>query len=338
MSCVKNEPFVKPYIVPDVYTEESLDSSALARVIMMEGIGNYLNTGASAQLSNAEMDSLWNNKGNPFTPAIVSNFLYSAELLNKMKAVNFINISDADSIKAFADSTVFYSQHFNDVASNGVAGTKTVGTSKRLFSEKGVEYSEVWYHAMLGAMAFNSAKGNMISSGTSVPLAWDLAYRYIGFPGNYDIAIDYTALPLKSDRPLGIAALFSGAESIDAAAIVYEEFRRAKVSAVSSNSAVAVTSLNTIKETIEKTFALTALSHIDALKQSNDEAARLHYLSQVYGLIWALKYFDEVSPLSVEDYHQLRNIFRTDFYSIINEAGLVKVNQLQTILKEAYSL
>ncbi|MCH5599280.1 hypothetical protein [Niabella ginsengisoli] len=187
-SCVKNEPFLQAYTVPPTYNFENKDSSATARLIMMHGIKNYLNKGANSQLDSAMIDSLWNNNGREFTNELISGFVYSAEQLNKMTSVDLVSATvKADSIIAFADSVVLNSPFYNNAASSGTPGTSPISqpvSTKKLFSKDGVVFDEVWFHAMLGAMAMDNALAQLTATGTTASQAWNLAFDYTGLPKN----------------------------------------------------------------------------------------------------------------------------------------------------------
>src|SRR5690606_17488424 len=188
-SCVKNQPFLEAYSVPAEYIEENTtDSSALGRVIMMHAMNNYLATSVSASLDAAVTDSLWLNKGKPFTSAMAPDFVYADTMLNNMRSVNLASATgDADSLKLFADSVVYLSRFYNVSGAQGTAGAQSQvlpAPAKRLLNEQGAELNEIWFHAMLGALSMRDAFSNFAGSVNNAGLAWDLAYRYIGFPSS----------------------------------------------------------------------------------------------------------------------------------------------------------
>ena len=67
-SCVKNDPFIKPYTVPATYDFEDTDSTSKAALIMVYGIKNYLATGVNGTLKGAIADSLWDNTDSTLLP------------------------------------------------------------------------------------------------------------------------------------------------------------------------------------------------------------------------------------------------------------------------------
>lgn len=340
-SCVKNEPFFKPYQVPNVFVPETKDSSAAISVIMMQGVRNYLSTSKDVLITQKLFDSLWNNKDSSFTIAMVPNFIYSNNILNRRIDISLARkTSNADTMISFVDKIIALSANNGQAGSNGVQGMQMqqIPTmAKRLFDEKGVEYLEVWSNAMLGAMALQNAYQYFTTSLQNASSNWDLAYQYFGFPKDFDLGFNYTATPLKSDRPLSIAALFTSGKSSNIGATIYEEFRRAKASAVAGNINVAQSSSDTIKLYSEKLLALTAVTSIDSLKQISDPVAKLHYLSQTYGLVWALKFRTTVA-LSDTNYWLMRNNLTTNFYTLIQEPGYGKIEQVRSVLTAAYHL
>ncbi len=340
-ACVKNKPFKKSYSVPSTFNRESNDSSALARVIMTHGIYNYLVTSTNGQLSRATLDSLWLNRDKRYTGTMVPNFLYSAEILNRMSSINVASVTgDAELMKRFADSVVFLSQYAGQAGSNGKAGTQsqtTPAAAKFLFNEKGAELLEVWFQAMLGALSLKNSASNFSTVSQSAAQAWDLAYNYMSFPVKYDPNFDYNTTPLKTDRTLALATLFYGAKSMGAGAKIYEKFKRAKASALAEDARIAQQSIDTIKLYSEKVLAYTAIAHINNIKQSTDAVAQLHQLSQVCGLVLALKY-RSTTLLKENDYTAIVNIFNANFYTLIQEAGQAQINQVKITLAAAYGL
>lgn len=342
VSCVKNEPFLSSYTVPPVFTLESNDSTALARVIMTYGLANYLSNSVNGQIDTIIVDSLWQNHGRPFTPALVSNFVYSDAMLNNMAGrVSLTNTGDADSLKSLADSVAVLSRFHGAAASNGVAGVGTQNipvSAKRLFNENGMEVQEVWFNTMLGANFMQNALANLAGPGQNVALAWDLAHNYMGFPDGYDPNKDYYSETVPRNRPLGIAALFAGVKNLNAGAKIYEEFRRAKAAAVAGDSRVNTISIATIAVYTEVTLAQTALFALDSVKQVADPVAKLHYLSKAHGLIRALKYRNaSFSRLTNEAYLRIREIMKGNFYTLSQDASYTGINEVADLLIKAYS-
>ncbi|WP_114789472.1 hypothetical protein U0035_07995 [Niabella yanshanensis] len=341
VSCVKNKPFLSSYSVPPVFNQESNDSSALARVIMTYGMANYLSKSVSGPIDITVIDSLWLNHGRPFTREMVPDFVYSDTLLNNMaRRVSIAtNTSDADSLKSLADSVAILSRFYGTTASNGVAGVRTQSTPvsvKRLFNESGVEIQEVWFNTMLGANFMRNAFSNLSGPGQSVVQAWDLAYNYMGFPSGYEPNRDYNEGTVPRNRPLGIAALFAGVKNLDAGAKIYEEFRRARASAIAGDIRVNAISVATIKGYTEVTLVQSSLFALDSARQIADPVAKLHYLSKAHGLIIALKY-RESTALSTEAYLRIREIMKTNFYTLTQDTSYEGINEIADLLINAYS-
>ena len=342
IGCVKNQPFIASYTVPPVYDYGSKDSTALARVIMMHGIENYLATGASNQLNEETLEALWGNTDSSFTPAMVPDYLYNEEILNNMTIVSLAEaVVNRDSLKIFADSVVYLSRFNGQTAANGVAGVllPTAATGRYLFDARGVEFKEVWINAMLGALSMSNVFSNLpVIAGSNSGLSWDAAYRYAGFPLGYDPAVDYSAPPLKADRPLAIAGLLGRAVSFTETELLYEEFRRGKASLMAGNLAPVGPAADSIMLYIEKIIAGAAIDALDLSQQTSGIAGKLHYLSQAYGLVWALKYGSEESPLSATEYWDLRDIFNMNFYSLVQDSSYTKIKEARSILATAFRL
>ncbi|MFT4094792.1 MAG: DUF4856 domain-containing protein [Niabella sp.] len=337
-SCVKNEELISAYTVPATYSYTNSDSSAKASVIMMCAMQNYLNTSVSTTISQAVVDSLWNNDSEPFTSQMVTNFLYVDTILNNMTSVYLSSLtSNADSIKAFADSAVDNSVYYNVAGSEGVTGWQTQSdnaSTKRLFNAEGKEYSEIWYQAMLGAMAMYNTFNELTGTATY----WNMAYDYIGLPQNYDPTYDYTATPVPADRPLGIAALFADAgKTINAGYLVDKELRTGRAAIDAGDSRVYNIAIDTITIVIEKTVALAAVSAFNSAIESTDIASKLHYLSQAYGLVIALNN-RSTSYLTSTNYWLLREIMDGDFYTLIADSAAEDITEARDIIADAYGL
>jgi hypothetical protein len=341
VSCVKNEPFLSAYSVPAVFKYENTDSSAKARVIMMHGMRNYLATSVDGALNQAIVDSLWANRGKPFTSIMVPDFAYRDSTLNRMSNVTLQSATgDADSVKAYADSVVENSRFYNVAGSKGTAGWQmqtTPVSAKRLFSKDGVAYNEVWANAMLGAMALRNVFAQLNSAAANK--TWELAYDYTGFPENYDPDKNYETAPVPKDRPLSIAGCFSSLPgSLNPGADVYESFRRGKAAVYAGDLRVGSTSIGSIYFTLERALALAAVIHLDAAVKYTDIAGRLNELSQAYGLVIALKYRHAISLLSVDDYWLLRSFFDENFYTLVQDPSHVNINAAMTLLRGIYKL
>ncbi|GAB3432264.1 DUF4856 domain-containing protein [Niabella aquatica] len=341
-SCVKNEPFLKAYSVPEVFPYENTDSSAKARVIMMHGMQHYLATSVNTTLNQDIVDSLWANRGKPFTEVMVPDFTYADSILNRMTNVTLqAATADADSIKAYADSVVANSRYYAVAGSNGMAGWQmqtTPVSAKRLFSKDGKAYKEVWANAMLGAMALKGVFAQLNSAAASK--TWELAYDYTGFPMNYDPAKNYETAPIPRDRPLSIAGCFSEVpDSLRLGSKIYESFRRGKTALYAGDSRIAGTDIGIIYFNLERGLAAAAAVHLDAAKKYTDIAGKLNELSKAYGFIIALKYRYTISLLSAENYWLLRSFFDDEnFYTLVQDPSYKSINAAMALLTGVYGL
>lgn len=337
-SCVKNTPFKASYTVPSSYNFENKDSSAKARIIMMEGMGNYLATASNGVLDTLLIDSLFANKNNSFTAAMAPNYLYPFSALNRMKEFSLANETEnRTEILAFTDSLYIASKSFNILATNGKAGYLQSGTNKYIVGRNGMEYKEVWAKAMIGALAMSKISSRMAGLNGIDPL--NLIYDYAGFPRNYDPSFNYETPSLKADRPLSVAALLSLSDTgkINAPKI-YEEFRRAGASIKSGNSGFAGASIELIKYYIDQTVAAAILTYLDNVKKSTEVATQLHNLSIAYGLVWAMQFRLGLTNLTNQEYNTLKTTLETNFYTLIQEPGFTKINQVRNGFALAYNL
>lgn len=340
ISCVKNEPFIAPYSVPKTYDFDNKDSATKARMIMLYGLKNYLLSGVNKQLDGALADSLWQNKDSSFTEEMVPDYVYSHHILNRMSSINLANDTEnPDSLKAFIESAVNVSASYNVAGSNGVAGWQMLSTptsSKRLFNSRGVEYIEVWEKAMLGSMALVSINYYLINAGTTNSGYWDLAYNYSGLPKDYDPSFNYDLPPLKADRPLGVGALFSNPSLIQIGTKIFEDFKRGRVAMNAFDNRMVNIAKDSLLINIEKAFALSAITYLNAAMNGGNTADKLYTLSQAMGTIIALKYRLTEDLLDEPTYWMLRGKMDTSFYTLIQEPGFTTIKQVRDALATSY--
>jgi len=337
-SCVKNTPFKDPFSVPSSYHFESTDSSAKAKVIMMKAMENYLSTANSGVLDTLLIDSLWQNKNNSFTPTMAPDFLYSAAILNNMKTIGLMGSTNSvNELMIFADSLYIASKSYSINATNGTAGFLQSGASKYLVSRSGRAYKEIWANAMIGGLAMSNVSSLFMGANGIDPL--NLAYDFMGLPRGYDPGTNYDTPPVKADRPLGIASLFAITDTgKQMAAKIYEEFRRAGAALKAGNSDIAGGPMVLIRDYTDKAIAAALISYLDNVKKSSDKGIQLHNLSMAYGLVWAMQFRLVQGALTNQDYNALRVVMDTNFYTLIQESGFTKINQVRNAFANAYGL
>lgn len=342
-SCKKDAPFIKPYTVPPTYNFSIIDSSATARIIMWQSINNYLATAPAAQLNQPMLDSLWLNNDSTFTPQIVNNYIYTNNILNRLTVNLASAVANADSIKNLADSVILLSGSNNTPGAKGIAGWQMAG-AKLLFDARGVEMYEVFDKAMMGVLAMRNTINSLTAAttadnntanengSTAMQQSWDVAYNYVGLPKDYDAGFNYNAQPVKADRPLGIAALFAR----PAGDSIYAAFRRSRAAIASFDYRIRDIDKKIIERNIEKTLGAVAISYLDAIPVAIGQAQKLHLLSQAYGIIWGLQSRPETSTLSADAFGILRQIFKENFYDLIADVALTKINSAKNILVDVY--
>lgn len=338
-SCVKNDPFVKSYTVPDTYNVENNDVSAAARIVMMHAMYNYLISTVDDTLSQAIVDSLWTNTSAPFTYAMVGNMIFDNNALNKMTQIKLsTSTSAADQIKSFADSAVQTSESYKVQGKSGTAGFQTLtmaNVPKRLFSSRGVDFSQVWLNAMFGTLSISNCSGSLTTSSPTIGQSWDLAYGYCGLPRNYDPTFDYGAEPLPKDRPLGIASLFWNVSSkIGAGEKIYQEFRRGKVALAAEDYRIGTMSVDTIKAYLAKTLGETSLMLLAKIKSTGNTGDKLYNLSKVYGLALAMAYVTD--NFNDETYAEFMEIFNGNFYTMVSDPSYKALSRAEALLEKAY--
>ncbi|WP_409966180.1 hypothetical protein PIECOFPK_02812 [Mycovorax composti] len=331
LACVKDEPFIPSYTVPPTYDFEDIDSIITARLIMLHGVKNYLLSGTDSVLNAEIATALWTNTDSAFTPAMVPNFIYKAERLNRMRSTNLSgDTRDADILKSFIDSAVTVSASHNVAGSNGVPGWQMLSnpSEKRLFSSIGIEYTEVWEKAMLGAMCLYRVNSQLSNPANAT--AWAQAFHYSGIPRDYDPTINYGDSP---NRPLAIATLFPNAESIQAGSKIFEDFRRGRAAVNAGDLRVATLAKDSLLLNIEKVFALSAIHYLDAAKDGNT-ADKLYNLSRAFGTIIALNYRSSKQLLNDEAYIMILEVFDNNFYTLIQNP--TAITNIRNVLATAY--
>ena len=139
------------------------------------------------------------------SPAAQNTATSSSDLRSKIDELNFDNgnTSVADAFEELADRFVTSSQeNFTNVASNGIAGMITTGTSRRHVDANGLEFIQILEKGLFGAIFYDqmvddylrlsqsgpdnengnnqSAVSNYESNGTDRQHRWDEAFGYFG--------------------------------------------------------------------------------------------------------------------------------------------------------------
>jgi hypothetical protein len=122
---------------------------------------------------------------------------------------------------------------------------------------------------------------------------------------------------------------------------LFEAFRKGRAAIEVKDYAVRDEQVKIIQETWEKLAAISALAYV-TIPQASSSVGNLgtqfHALSEGYGFVLALKYRTAGSKLTDANYQKLLTILNTDFYTLVNEPGFVKLKEAETILKTVYNL
>lgn len=349
ISCNKDdndEYVIPPYTVPTTYNFSDVEyAEASARVSMWVGFTGILGRSNTRQLSQDTIDNLWNNANASFTAETANNIPHPFDALNALTFNLSSKVADAATFKSYADSMVEVSKSIGVAASQGVAGK--IGS--RIVNYKGVEFNQLVAKGLMGALTLNNVVAilNNIPNddnttvipgkGTAMQHNWDLAFGYVGIPKDYDTSFNYTAAPVKADRPLAIGGYFwERARPIQAGGNVFSSFLKGRAAIAVKDYKVRDEAIATIKEYLEKTLAAAANIYLGLSQTRADNAARFHDYSEALGFVLALKYRAAGSKLTDADYQTLVSLLQTDFWDLAADASFTKVKQAQTILTTAY--
>jgi hypothetical protein len=333
---------IPDYSVPTTYNFTGADySTSTNRIKMAVELNSYLGSGSTTVLDQTKANNLFNNTNAPFSNS----------------ALNTASVNLAEKT---ADATVyqgFINQHVTNSSSNltpaapGKAGFIPRGTAKILVGPQGLEYNQALAKGMMGSLFFKEAMSIMATisgednakvteNATAMQHRWDEAFGYLGVPADYDTAKVYAST--DANRPL----LWGGylgerGKPIKAGGTLFEAFRKGRAAIAVKDYAVRDEQVKIIQETWEKLAAISALAYV-TIPQASSSVGNLgtqfHALSEGYGFVLALKYRAAGSKLTDANYQKLLTILNTDFYTLVNEPGFVKLKEAETILKTVYNL
>jgi len=345
-SCKKDndDETIAPYTVPDTYATTSASYAASTlRVNMMLELDTYLKSATTVKLSATKATDLFNNTNSPFTNAALNT-----------AGINLAaKTADAAQFKGYIDIVVAASQLNTTVATKGTLGYIPRGTGKIIVGIDGVEYNQAALKGMMGSLFFKQAMDILSSVSSDVTIAaqldhWDEAFGYLAVPTDYSPDKDYTVAPLNALVFPNKPALWGGylaerGKNIDAGKIIWEAFRKGRAAIAAKDTKVrdqAIVDIQLIWEKLSANAAYIYMGMPQLSANVGNLGTQFHAMSEAYGFIATLKYrVKGRSKLSDSDYNTIWNIVSTnDFYALVNEPGFLKLKQITSILKAAYTL
>lgn len=335
---------IEPYDVPATYNFTGANfASSTARVSMMLEMDTYMKTATTVKLDGTKATNMFNNTNNPFTNTALNTS--GLKLADKT--------ADATQFKGYIDQLVAHSQANDVVASKGTFGYITRGTGKIIVGPDGIEYGQAALKGMMGSLFFKQAMDilSAIPSDNTIALQqqhWDEAFGYLAIPTDYSPDKDYTVAPLNALVFPNKPALWGGylaerGKNIDAGKIIWEAFRKGRAAIAAKDVAVrdqAITDIQNIWEKLAANAAFVYLNMPQLSANVGNLGTQFHALSEGFGFIASLKYrVKSKSKLTDANYTILWDIIsKNDAYTLVNEAGFVKLKQATSILKTTYNL
>ncbi len=277
--------------VPSTYSFANVNYSGQTdRLNMLEEMTTYMKTGNTpgTVLDAQLLKDMYANENNPFS------FTSVKQLKNKAFSL------DADLFETYMDNIALASQS-TVPGSNGVAGVveSNDGSSRYLFDENGIEYTQLIEKGLMGAVFYYQATSVYLSEdriggavdnetitegiGTTMEHHWDEAFGYLGVPTNFPANTDgmrfYGKYCNSRDPLLGTNNNLMDAFILGRAAISNKDMD------------VKDAQVPIIRSTWELVVAGTAIHYLNgANSELADDALRNHQLSEAIAFTSALKY------------------------------------------------
>lgn len=313
-------------------------SGQTERLNQLTEMTTYMKTGTTTVLSETALLDMFANSGGDGG----GNFSFTST--KKLKDKCFA--ADTIEYMNWMDSLAVASVDFASTASSGQSGTLTSGTSTYLFSQNGIEYTQLIEKGLMGAVFlyqatnvyFGEDEMNVDNTTAVDPSAgeyftemehhWDEAFGYFGvpvdFPGNTTDIRFWGKYCNTRNADLGCNAIMMNA-FLKGRAIIQQQFE----------TSLRDDEIYTLRRMWEKISAAQAVAYLEEA-QSNfgtDNAKFLHELSEAYAFITALKYV----PLEtrVISYTEIDNLLETvigdNFWAVTTIDLTTAINELNSI-------
>ncbi|WP_316839850.1 DUF4856 domain-containing protein [Pedobacter gandavensis] len=335
---VADEEVIAPYDVPKTYNFAGANyASSTIRVKQMLELDVYMKTAnAGTALDGTKATNLFNNTGNAFTDAA----------LNTSGLNLAAKTTDPTVFKGYLDNLIADSK-VNAVATNGTSGYIIRGSAKIIVGPTGVENGQAVTKGMMGSLFFKQALDLLASTKTDGTIAlqqqhWDEAFGYLAVPNDYDPTVTYASTLVFPAKP----ALWGGylaerGQNITAGKIIFDAFLKGRAAIGAKDVKVRDAQIVIIQEIWEKLAANAAYNYVVSptlTANAGNLGSQFHALSEGLGFVESLKYRAAGSKLTDANFVKLQAILKTNFYTLINEAGFTKLKEAQAILKDSYAL
>lgn len=272
--------------------------------LMRIPVGAYVSASVPASSIPADiLKKMFSNTGNPFRTAAL-NAATDKQLKNKTAASFTVANAEIEraGFEVFMDSLAIASQSYSQVASPGVAGIATSGSSKYLVSGRGIEYSQVIIKGLFTAGFFDQivngylgdekqgVDNTQIVAGkkyTQLEHHWDEAYGYITKNGVYPQGTN-----ASGERHLG---RYAGRNNPAAgnSADLFLAYLKGRAAIVNNDKTTKGTQIAYIRTYLEKIVASNAINYLNVTKTKTaaaDQAAAMHAFAEGLGFIYGLRY------------------------------------------------
>lgn len=287
----------KPYEIPTTYNFDNVNYSGQTnRLSMLTEIATYMKTAHianAAPLDAQKLKDMYANANNPFTDAALNT---SGKQLKDKTAS-----SEQTKFEVYMDSIAAASQYTsNTTPSNGTAGIvfKNDGTTGYLVNRNGVELTQIIEKGLMGAALYYQATAVYLGSGkmdvdnetvvdgegTAMEHHWDEAFGYFGvptdFPTNVTGLLFWGKYCNARNTLMGSNATLMDAFLEGRAAISNKDLERRDEL------------IDTIRQEWERVVAATAISYLNAAKESlgNDAGVTHHALSEAFAFVYSLQF------------------------------------------------
>ncbi|WP_161805858.1 DUF4856 domain-containing protein [Pedobacter sp. Hv1] len=343
-SCKKTktpDDVIAPYDIPTTYNFSDANyTSSTNRAKMWLELDAYMKLpNAGTALDATKATNLFNNTGNAFTEAALNTS--GVSIVEKT--------TDAPVFKKYLDDLVTESA-ITTIATNGKAGyAERSATTKVIVNATGLENGQAVAKGLMGSLLFKQAMDLLTLVKTDGTIAdqkkhFDEAFGYLSVPVNYDPTVTYASTLVFPAKPIGWGGyLAERGKDINAGKVIFDAFLKGRAAIGAKDIKVRDEQITIIKEKWEQLAAAAALAYFTNPTTGDAgvgtfPGVKLHALSEAYGFVEALKYRPANSKLSAANYTRLQTIIKTNFYTLLNEAGYTMLKEGQTILKTAYGL
>jgi hypothetical protein len=306
-SCKDNGPDEPQLDVPATYNFDRNGSTSvdytgqIQRQEMLKEIADEIKKATTGvTISATKLISMYENTNAPFANAAL-NTATSKKLSDKTSASPAHVAHQGTEINWFKSILTKAADASDNLlpASKGNAGV--IGTtSKYLVDEKGVEYSQLFQKALMGACFMDQAVNNYLTDAklinndqvetgknyTTMEHSWDEAYGY--FTKTNDFQLTGT-----QDRGFWGGYFYGLEASNQAASKTYAAFRTGRAAIVAKNYTERDNQKTIIKQQFENACLIKALHYLGESKKKIDVgnfASAFHELSEGLGFIYSLQY------------------------------------------------